>query len=147
MTLSLPLATARPDPAARAAPVATTLTGARVLVVENDASTAEALQRLLRNWDAQVEAHRDLADVVGAVRAGMQRPDVMIVDYHLDHGEVGLEVVEHLRREEGWMSPVIVTTADYGADLEQRALVAGAELVHKPIKPAQLRSLLAYLLT
>ena len=146
ISLGLPIAEARPETAIRIAPVATTLTGARVLVVENDASTAEALQRLLRNWDAQVQAHRDLAGVVDALDRGLRRPDVMIIDYHLDNGACGLDVVAHLRREKGWVTPVIVTTADYGREIEARVIATGAELVHKPIKPAQLRSLLAYML-
>lgn len=146
ISIELPLATSRPETALRIAPVATTLTGARVLVVENDASTADALQRLLRNWDAQVSAHRDLAGVTEALDSGMRRPDVMIIDYHLDHGACGLDVVAHLRRTNGWVTPVIVTTADYSAEIEARVIETGAELVHKPIKPAQLRSLLAYML-
>ena len=146
VTLDLPLAAARPEAPVRIAPVATTLTGARVLIVENDASAAEALQRLLRNWDARVWAHRDLAGVAAALGSNLMRPDVMIIDYHLDHGACGLDVVEYLRRSEGWITPVIVTTADYSKEIEARVVGTGAELVHKPIKPGQLRSLLAYML-
>ena len=42
--------------------------------------------------------------------------------------------------------PAIVTTADHTDDVEERVTAAGAELVRKPIKPAQLRSLLTYML-
>ncbi|GEO97690.1 ATP-binding response regulator [Methylobacterium haplocladii] len=146
ITIDLPCGKARPDAQVRIAPVATTLTGARVLIVENDASTAEALERLLTNWDAQVRTHRDLAGVAEALRAGMKRPDVMIIDYHLDDGGCGLDVVAYLRRTQGWVTPVIVTTADYSGEIERQVIETGAEFVHKPIKPAQLRSLLAYML-
>ncbi|MCG5246212.1 ATP-binding response regulator [Methylorubrum extorquens] len=146
LSLTLPLATQRPDPRVTLAPLATALTGARVLAIENDASTAEALQRLLRNWDAEVQVFRDLAGVVAALGAGLARPDVMVIDYHLDNGACGLDVVDYLRRNRGWVTPVILTTADHGADIAARAQATGAELVHKPIKPAQLRSLLAYML-
>ncbi|MCP1547810.1 MULTISPECIES: ATP-binding response regulator [Methylorubrum] len=146
LSLTLPLATQRPDARVTLAPLATALTGARVLAIENDASTAEALQRLLRNWDAEVQVFRDLAGVVAALGAGLARPDVMVIDYHLDNGACGLDVVDYLRRNRGWVTPVILTTADHGADIAARAQATGAELVHKPIKPAQLRSLLAYML-
>ncbi|MCE4223710.1 hybrid sensor histidine kinase/response regulator [Methylobacterium sp. C25] len=146
ITLDLPSGKPRPEAEIRIMPVATTLTGARVLIVENDASTSEALVRLLKNWDAQVRAHRDLAGVVQALSEGMMRPDVMIIDYHLDDGAVGLDVVGYLRRTQGWVTPVIVTTADYSSEIERQVMETGAELVHKPIKPAQLRSLLAYML-
>ncbi|WP_342149925.1 hybrid sensor histidine kinase/response regulator [Methylorubrum sp. SB2] len=146
VSLTLPVATGRPDAQPRLAPLATTLTGARVLVIENDASTAEALQRLLRNWDAEVRTFADLAGVVTALGEGLGRPDVMVIDYHLDHGACGFDVVDYLRRNKGWVTPVILTTADHSADIERHARSHGAELVHKPIKPAQLRSLLAYML-
>ncbi len=146
MSLELPLADAAPDAQVHTAPVATTLTGARVLVIENDASTAEALERLLRGWDAQVESHRALSGVVESLRAGMRRPDVMIIDYHLSDGACGLDVVDHLKRERDWIAPVIVTTADYGVEVGRRVTEARAELMLKPVKPAQLRALLAYLL-
>jgi signal transduction histidine kinase/CheY-like chemotaxis protein len=146
MSLELPLADAAPDAQVHTAPVATTLTGARVLVIENDASTAEALERLLRGWDAQVESHRALSGVVESLKAGMRRPDVMIIDYHLSDGACGLDVVDHLKRERDWIAPVIVTTADYGVDVGRRVTEARAELMLKPVKPAQLRALLAYLL-
>lgn len=146
MSLTLPLATTHPEPSVRIAPVITTLTGARVLVVENDDSTAKALVQLLRTWDAQVECHRDFASINESLWNGMKRPDVMIIDYHLDDGACGLDVVAELGRMQGWVTPVILTTADYGASVERHAMETGAELIHKPIKPAQLRSLLAHLL-
>ncbi len=146
MSIEIPLAGAVPDAPSHPVPVATTLTGARVLVIENDASTAEALERLLRGWDAEVESHRALSGVEASLRAGMKRPDVMVIDYHLSDGACGLDVVDHLRRERGWFTPVIVATADYSVEVGRRVVEAEAELMLKPVKPAQLRALLAYLL-
>ena len=146
MSVEIPLATMAPDAPAHPSPVATTLTGARVLVIENDASTAEALERLLRGWDAEVESHRALTGVAESLRNGMKRPDVMILDYHLSDGACGLDVADHLREARGWVTPVIVATADYSEEVGRRVVEAQAELMLKPVKPAQLRALLAYLL-
>ncbi|WP_336485997.1 ATP-binding response regulator [Methylobacterium nigriterrae] len=145
--LSLPLGLDQAEPEARAAPIATRLTGARILIVENDPSTADALKRLLRNWDAEVSAYRDLAGVMAGVSEGSVAPDLLILDYHLDEGACGLDVAAYLRNLTRAAVPVIVTTADYSPEIERRAAGIGAELVHKPIKPAQLRSLLTYMLT
>lgn len=129
----------------RLAPL-TRLTGARILVVENDPSTADALKRLLHNWDAQVLVYRDLAGVAAGRNAGDAPPDLLILDYHLDDGACGLDVADYLRSLSPAPLPVIVTTADHSPEIEMRAAEIGAELVHKPIKPAQLRSLLTYML-
>ncbi|GJE60254.1 ATP-binding response regulator [Methylobacterium trifolii] len=146
VSLTLPLSPTRPEEVPRPVPVSTRLSGARVLIVENDASTADALKRLLQNWDAQVCACRDLAGVRAAVEAGGFTPDILILDYHLDDGACGLDVAAHLASARGASLPVILTTADYAPEIEAQACAIGAELVHKPIKPAQLRSLLTYML-
>ena len=139
-------APAEAETEARLVPVATRLSGARVVVVENDAATADALTRLLRNWDAEVATFRDLAGVDAARRAGGLEPDILILDYHLDDGACGLDVAATLRAGRKAPLPVIVTTADYAPEIAAEAARLGAELVHKPIKPAQLRALLTYLL-
>jgi len=145
VALALPLSTI-PAAAAPPAPVETRLSGAHVLVVENDASTADALARLLQNWDARVSTFHDLAGVRNAVMGGAITADILVLDYHLDDGACGLDVAAYLRGLRPDPLPVIVTTADHSAAVEERVAAAGAELVRKPIKPAQLRSLLTYML-
>lgn len=142
VSLTVPVSAAAPAPETRIGPVATRLTGARILVVENDPATADALARLLRNWDAEVFVFRDLAGVAAADL----RPDLLILDYHLDNGACGLAVAEHFRDTAGRVPPVIVTTADHGAAIAAEVEALGAELVHKPTRPAQLRALLTALL-
>ncbi|WP_375465185.1 hybrid sensor histidine kinase/response regulator [uncultured Methylobacterium sp.] len=153
VSLTLPLspvpAAAEPHPA----PVATRLSGARVVIVENDAATADALTRLLRNWDAHVTTFRDGGAVAAAVRVGGAdgsgaglRPDILILDYHLDDGACGLDVAAYLRALSDAPLPVIITTADRAPAIKAEVVALGAELVHKPIKPAQLRALLTYML-
>jgi len=145
VTLDLPLSLV-PAATAPPAPVATRLSGAHVLVVENDTSTADAMARLLQNWDARVSTFRDLASVHTAMEAGAVPPDILLLDYHLDDGACGLDVAAYLRGRSARPLPAIVTTADHSGAIEARVAEAGAELVHKPIKPAQLRSLLTYML-
>ncbi|WP_027171813.1 hybrid sensor histidine kinase/response regulator [Methylobacterium sp. 10] len=147
VSLSVPIGASPTDTMSGPEPIATRLTGARVLIVENDPATADALKRLLQNWDAEVSAHRDLAGVAEHVAAGQPPPDVLILDYHLDHGACGLDVATYLRGVTRSALPVIVTTADHSPEIEAEVAMIGAELMHKPIKPAQLRALLTHMLT
>lgn len=146
MALTLPVSLTRPERAVAPAPVTTRLTGARVLVVENDPPTADALERLLRAWDAEVSVHRDLAGVEAALAAGLIPPDLLVLDYHLDNGACGLDVAIQLEARTGRRRPVIVTTANHSPEIEAQVNALGAHLVHKPVRPAQLRALLTYLL-
>ena len=145
VTLGLPLS---PVPAVAVPPTAvvTRLSGARVLAVENDAATADALARLLQTWDARVSSFRDLAGVRAAMEAGAAPPDILVLDYHLDDGGCGLDVAAYLRGLFEAPLPVIVTTADHSKAVEAKVAASAAELLRKPIKPAQLRALLTHML-
>jgi DNA-binding NtrC family response regulator len=51
-----------------------------------------------------------------------------------------------LRETVGPDVPAIVMTGDRGLDTVAEVMTAGCELMHKPIKPAELRALMAHLL-
>lgn len=140
--LALPLV-ARPDdddaPASGEGDVG--FAGARVVIVENDAATRTALARLLQSWGLSVTA---LA-AAGERHPGV-RPDVVLADYHLDNGAIGLDVIATLRADATPGLPAIVMTADHSEKVEACVRAARCELVRKPVKPGQLRSLLSFLL-
>ncbi len=115
----------------------------RVLLVDNDATMLDSLARLLTDWGFEIEA---LADGNGALEACSTKAfDLMIIDYHLDHGRTGLDLIENLRRA-GHVCPTLLISADHAAELRAGARAAGCELLHKPIRPLALRSMLARLM-
>ena len=71
--------------------------------------------------------------------------DIILADYHLRPDLVGTDVVAAVRAIAGRPIPAVVITADHSSEVQARVAAAGCSLVHKPIKPAQLRSLLSYL--
>ncbi|WP_082984948.1 ATP-binding response regulator [Methylobacterium platani] len=124
----------------------TSLTGARIALIENDKAALEALARLFHGWDANAFAARDHLSLVRLLGTTWC-PDVVVADFHLDGGACGLDTVEWLRSVHGHDIPAVITTADHSSEVEARVRAARCELVHKPLKPAQLRALLAHLLT
>ncbi|PZQ12918.1 MAG: hybrid sensor histidine kinase/response regulator [Ancylobacter novellus] len=122
----------------------TAVAGGLVVVVENDTAAREALCRLLASWEADVVGARDLAELRKAL-VSADAPRVAVLDYHLDNGECGLDAADWLRARYGTALPVIVSTADHTAEVAARIQQAGAELIHKPMKPAQLRALISHL--
>ncbi len=121
------------------------LEGAKVLVIDNDVAVLEAMQALLERWSCEAYTVRSMAQL-DAVIASELRPDIVLADYHLDHGESGLAAVERLRSLTNRELPVVIVTADHSAEIALKAQKSRCELLLKPVKPAELRALMAHLL-
>jgi CheY-like chemotaxis protein len=65
-----------------------------------------------------------------------------LIDYHLDRGN-GIDAVIALRREFGAELPGILITADRSPLVREAARQHNIQVLHKPVKPAALRALLA----
>ncbi len=121
------------------------LAGADVAVIDNDGCVLEAMQSLLEHWACKVSLLRGLDDVDRFIASGA-RPDLLLVDYHLDGGTCGLTAVDRLRAADPDRTlPAIVITADHSAATADRARGADCEILMKPVKPAELRALMTHL--
>jgi len=115
----------------------------RVLVVDNDEAVLRGMQSLLLGWQCQVLT---ASTSKAAERLTEQPPpDLLLLDYHLDDGDTGLALWQRLRQHWGEI-PAIVISADHSTALEEAVRLAGAHLLHKPLKPLALKSLMARLL-
>ncbi|MEJ1157401.1 ATP-binding protein [Prosthecomicrobium sp. N25] len=122
------------------------LSGALVAVVENDEAVREATTTLLERWSCRVVAGGSVAAVTAAGEAAGQAPDLILADYHLDEGRTGLDAIRALRSRFGRAIPAVVVTADYSDAVAGEVAAANAELMRKPVKPAELRALMAHIL-
>ena len=114
----------------------------RVLVVDNDPAMLGSLETLLAGWGLEVVTARNEEQAMLESRDAP--PDLLVVDYHLDDDRTGLEVYEGLRDRYGEI-PAILISADHGDTLRKAAARAGCALLHKPIRPLALKSLITRL--
>jgi signal transduction histidine kinase len=121
------------------------LSGATIAVIENDATVRDATAALIERWFCDVVAARGTADALATLTHAPRRPDVILADYHLDHGETGIDAIQAIRDHHRADIPAVIITADYGAEVAARAAFVGADVLQKPVKPAALRALLAHL--
>jgi signal transduction histidine kinase len=117
---------------------------ARVVVVENDKSVASGMMTLLRQWGCETKIVRNFSETSDLAAGPV--PDIVLADYHLDNGETGLKSVRLLRNVFGARLPAVVMTADRTPDVALAVKEAACELMLKPVKPAELRSLIAHLI-
>jgi Na+/proline symporter/CheY-like chemotaxis protein len=109
----------------------------RVLVVDNDPTVLEAMRSLLTSWQCEVDVARDAS--AARALAATAPPDLLLLDYHLDDALTGVA----LRRELGLELPAIVITADHSDAVRLEVETAGCQLLHKPLRPLALKSLMA----
>ena len=116
------------------------LRGRLLVVVENDRLAREALAAWLQDAGGEVVAGTDLAQVQQALRVIGRRPDCILADYRLTHGN-GVEAVAALRAQHGPVPALIVSGEP---DLQERGL--DLPCLQKPVTPEKLTEHLRHLL-
>jgi Na+/proline symporter/signal transduction histidine kinase len=127
-----------PQPVSTGEPLA----GLKVLAIDNEPRVLDGLQTLLGRWGCVVAT----ADGLAEARDALERfgpPDLIIADYHLDHGD-GIEAIVALREMLGRAIPAILATADRSPEVRDEAALHDIVILHKPLKPAPLRAQLAH---
>jgi two-component system, sensor histidine kinase len=117
------------------------LAGLAVLVIEDDALAAQGLVGLLQSWGCNVTAAEGQRQALAHL-AQSGAPDVIVSDYRLRGGENGIATVNALCGAAGRRIPACLMSGDTDPTLISQAREAGLTLLHKPVRPAKLRSLL-----
>jgi signal transduction histidine kinase/PAS domain-containing protein len=119
------------------------LRGRSVQLIDDEPHVLQGLSVLLKGWGMQVSGASSAAQALEAGSAAC--PDLIIADYRLEGPGTGLDAIATLRRRWGDL-PAIVVTADHAADVQQEVSAAGLHLLHKPVRPARLRSLITHVI-
>lgn len=118
------------------------LSGAQVLCIDNEDSILTGMHSLLSRWGCQVWTARNRLECEHLLSEDV-RPQLALVDYHLDEGETGTELMAWLRTRLGDPIPGVVISADGRPELIAQVHAAGLDFLAKPVKPAALRALLS----
>lgn len=143
-SVDLPVSAAPPAERPRPAAVGIVhepLRGMTLMCLDNDEKILDGMGLLLGDWGCEVIKAAGLGEALAALEAG-RRPDMVLADYHLDR-ENGLDAVAALRERLGSELPAILVTADRTPVLRHEAQARGVPILHKPVKPAALRALIA----
>jgi CheY-like chemotaxis protein len=152
MSVTLPLvagdagarAAPPPVPPDARAPVAHDLRlgDARILVVDDDAATRDAIAEMLHQRGASVSVAGSAGDAMAAVEK--DRPEVIVCDIAMP-GEDGYDFMRRLRSL-GSDTPAVALTALAGPDDQRQALASGFQLhLAKPVDSEQLIAAVAAL--
>ena len=120
------------------------LDGCNLLVIEDEAEIRAAMVLLLEGWGARVIAAPNAAEADTLVATLGIVPHVALVDYRLPGLDNGVRVLERLRQQYPGSGGILIT-GDIGPEVLRQAQDGGFEILHKPLRPARLRSLLGAL--
>ncbi|HBO6310252.1 TPA: response regulator, partial [Pseudomonas aeruginosa] len=103
-----------------------------------------SMSALLGQWGCEVLTATDLEGARKALDG--RAPDAILVDYHLDHGATGCQLLGALREDYGAEIAAVMITADRSDDCRRALARLGVPLLNKPLKPGKLRAALSALL-
>jgi CheY-like chemotaxis protein/anti-sigma regulatory factor (Ser/Thr protein kinase) len=136
-----PVSLQRPQRASDGGGAAHSLRNRSVQLIDDEPHVLEGLSVLLKGWGMRVAGAPSAAL---ALETAEGPPDLIIADYRLE-ASTGLDAIATLRRRWGDI-PAIVVTADHAADVQQAVSAAHLHLLHKPVRPARLRSLIMHVI-
>lgn len=146
-SIDVPLSRTMPEPVAlvlqQQPGTGNPLPGRRLLVIDNELSILQSMAALLGQWGCLVLTATDESAAL-KVLDGVA-PELILADFHLDHGVTGCEVVRSLREHFALAIPAVMITADRSDQCRRQLQALGAPLLNKPVKPGKLRAVLSQL--
>ena len=118
---------------------------ALILLVEDDAVIRMALALMLEGWGYRVVEAGSVSEAFELLD-GELVPDLVLTDYRLPEGGTGLMVMDTVRRRLGRDLPGVLLTGDTSSDRLREAAGAQCALLHKPIQPHDLFSIVREML-
>ncbi|MCY1242170.1 hypothetical protein D9M72_551160 [compost metagenome] len=113
-----------------------------MLCIDNDANILAGMETLLTGWGCNVTTLRGGSELKVFCVEREVPPDIIVADYHLDN-ENGLDMIGFARESFKHEISAILLTADRSKEVRKRADDENVIVLHKPLRPAALRSLLS----
>ena len=120
------------------------LSGIAVLLIENDSDIVNAMQVLLTQWGCRFYSATSSEQALILINQGF-RPDLILSDYRLPGELNGCQLLKKIQQDTGDI-PAIVITGDTAAAVSAEIKGYAFNVLYKPLKPAQLRILMARLI-
>jgi CheY-like chemotaxis protein/anti-sigma regulatory factor (Ser/Thr protein kinase) len=122
-----------------APPLPWNIAGLSVMVIDDDIEVLKATSVLLKKWGCQVVTASSSVDAVEKIGSA-SNVDLILSDLRLPGNETGIQALDSIRKRLGRDVPAILITGDTRPERISLAQQSGYKVLHKPLKPAQLRT-------
>jgi signal transduction histidine kinase/DNA-binding NarL/FixJ family response regulator len=120
--------------------------GKSVVVIDDDALVLDGMRGVLKSWGCSVVTATSEDTALAVLSESERAPDIIISDYRLSDGKTGFDVIECIRRVFGTPIPAFLISGDTAPERLREARASGYYLLHKPVLPITLRSVISQLL-
>lgn len=118
-----------------------------VLVVDNDRDILLSMGTLLKQWGLRPYTVTDAANAIKLCQQYKVVPRVLLLDYHLDNDETGIDVLEQLEQHFDERIPAAMLTAERADQSLKLFRELGLQVLNKPVKPGKLRAFITHALS
>jgi CheY-like chemotaxis protein len=118
------------------------ITGALIVVIDDERDIRDALEGLLTGWGAFVVTAASQREAIEKLELEERLPDLLICDLRLDHAD-GIRVIKALRQHLQTEVSAVLVSGDTSPQRVTEANAAGLAMAHKPLNAQKLRTLIA----
>jgi len=117
-----------------------------ILVIDDEKAIQDGMQAMLEPWGCHVLTCGSSEESIPLLQSNPDI-DLVIADYRLRGGDLGTDAISSVREILGRPSlPSIIISGDTEPTRMQEMQKAGFEMLHKPVKPMQMRALIQHVM-
>ena len=123
--------------------LAMNLQGVDALIIDDEEDIRFSLIHILESWGCKVQAFDSADEACDRLQSPpLWRPNLIISDYRLRNNKTGIEAIKQVRSALSESTAALVISGDTAPDRLREIEESGLTMLHKPIKPGKLRSVI-----
>lgn len=125
---------------------AVSVAGVHVLVIDDEREILHSMAYLLKSWGCLTITAESASEALEKIAQTGLQPDLIMADYRLREGKTGAEAITAVRQYCQRAIPAMLITGDTSEERLREATASGLYLLHKPVAPSRLRTVMNQLL-
>lgn len=113
-----------------------------IILIDDESDALDAMSDLIGNWGHNVLPFEAERDAIRYLNDNNFMPDMIITDFRLREKRTGVQAINAINGHLNKNIPAIIITGDTAKDRMLQAQESGHVLLHKPIMPAKLRTVI-----
>lgn len=141
--ITVPLCNRLPDQVSnRNQPFNLKMKTGNIILIDDESDALDAMSSLLGNWGHNVIPFEAEKEAIKYLSKNGFKPDMIITDFRLREKRTGAQAIAAINEFLSKKIPAVIITGDTAKDRMIQARESGHILLHKPILPAKLRTVI-----